>query len=89
MNRSVLETGGDILAASQFTLYATTRKGNRPSYSRSADPQTAIPLYQAFVQKFITDLGKPVQTGEFGAGMQVELTNNGAVTIIVDSKMRE
>jgi D-tyrosyl-tRNA(Tyr) deacylase len=89
MNRSVLETGGDILLISQFTLYASTRKGNRPSYSRSAGPQTAIPLYQAFVQRLSADLGKPVQTGEFGAGMQVDLTNDGPVTIIIDSKMRE
>jgi D-tyrosyl-tRNA(Tyr) deacylase len=89
MNRSVLETGGDILVISQFTLYASTRKGNRPSYSRSAGPQTAIPLYEAFVQRLSADLGKPVQTGEFGADMQVALTNDGPVTIILDSKMRE
>ena len=89
MNRSVLEIGGDILLISQFTLYASTRKGNRPSYSRSAGPQTAIPLYEAFVQKLSADLGKPVPTGEFGADMQVELTNDGPVTIIIDSKMRE
>jgi D-tyrosyl-tRNA(Tyr) deacylase len=89
MNRSVLEAGGDILLISQFTLYASTRKGNRPSYSRSAGPLTAIPLYQAFVQRLSTDLGKPVQTGEFGADMQVDLTNDGPVTIIIDSKMRE
>jgi D-aminoacyl-tRNA deacylase len=89
MNRSVLETGGDILLISQFTLYASTRKGNRPSYSRSAGPQTAIPLYQAFVQRLSADLGKPVQTGEFGADMEVALTNDGPVTIIIDSKMRE
>lgn len=89
MNRSVLETGGDILLISQFTLHASTRKGNRPSYSRSAGPQTAIPLYQAFIQKLEADLGKPVQTGEFGADMQVDLTNDGPVTIIVDSKLRE
>ena len=89
MNRSVLETGGDILLISQFTLYASTRKGNRPSYSRSAGPQTAIPLYQAFIQKLEADLGKPVQTGEFGADMQVDLINDGPVTIIIDSKLRE
>ena len=89
MNRSVLETGGDILVISQFTLYASTRKGNRPSYSRSAAPPTAIPLYQAFVQRLSADLGKPVQTGEFGADMQVELVNDGPVTIVIDSKLRE
>jgi len=89
MNRSVLEAGGDILVISQFTLYASTRKGNRPSYSRSAGPPTAIPLYQAFVQRLSADLGKPVPTGEFGADMQVDLTNDGPVTIIIDSKLRE
>jgi D-tyrosyl-tRNA(Tyr) deacylase len=89
MNRSVLEMGGDILLISQFTLYASTRKGNRPSYSRSAGPQAAVPLYQAMVQQLSTDLGKPVQTGEFGADMQVDLTNDGPVTIIIDSKLRE
>jgi len=89
MNRSVLETGGDILLISQFTLYASTRKGNRPSYSRSAGPPIAIPLYQAFVQRLSAALGKPVPTGEFGADMQVDLTNDGPVTLIIDSKMRE
>ncbi|HKI69517.1 MAG TPA: D-aminoacyl-tRNA deacylase, partial [Verrucomicrobiae bacterium] len=89
MNRSVLETGGDILLVSQFTLYASTRKGNRPSYSRSSGPQTAVPLYQAFVQRLNADLRKSVQTGEFGEDMRVELTNDGPVTIIIDSKMRE
>lgn len=89
MNRSVQETGGDILLVSQFTLYASTRKGNRPSYSRSAGPQTAIPLYEAFVQRLSADLGKPVQTGEFGADMRVELINDGPVTIIIDSKLKE
>ena len=89
MNRSVLETGGDILAISQFTLYASTRKGNRPFYSRSAGPEKAVSLYEAFVQRLSADLGKPVPTGEFGADMQVELVNDGPVTIIIDSKMRE
>jgi D-aminoacyl-tRNA deacylase len=89
MNRSVLEAGGDILLISQFTLYASTRKGNRPSYSRSAGPPIAIPLYDAFVKRLSADLGKPVQTGEFGARMQVDLTNDGPVTIIIDSKLRE
>jgi D-tyrosyl-tRNA(Tyr) deacylase len=89
MNRSVLETGGDILVISQFTLYASTRKGNRPSYSHSAAPQTAIPLYESFVRRLSADFGKPIQTGEFGADMQVDLVNDGPVTIIIDSKMRE
>lgn len=89
MNRSVVEAGGDILLVSQFTLYASTRKGNRPSYSRSAPPPIAIGLYDAFVQRLSGDLGKAVQTGEFGADMQVELVNDGPVTIIIDSEMRE
>jgi len=89
MNRNVLETGGEILVVSQFTLYASTRKGNRPSYSRAAGPQTAVPLYQTFIQKLSAELGKPVQTGEFGAHMLVKLINDGPVTIIIDSKMRE
>jgi D-tyrosyl-tRNA(Tyr) deacylase len=89
MNQSILETGGEILLVSQFTLFASTRKGNRPSYSRSAGPQTAIPLYEAFIKKLSADLGRPVQTGEFGADMQVSLINDGPVTIIIDSKLRE
>ena len=89
MNRNVLEMGGEILVISQFTLYASTRKGNRPSYSRSAGPDQALPLYEAFVQRLSADLGKPVPTGEFGADMQLDLTNDGPVTIIMDSKMRE
>ena len=89
MNRSVQEIGGGILLISQFTLFASTRKGNRPSYSRSATPGIAIPLYQAFIEKLSGDLGKPVQTGEFGADMQVALINDGPVTIIMDSKLRE
>ena len=89
MNRSVLEMGGDILVVSQFTLYASTRKGNRPSYSRSAGPDQAMPLYEAFVQQLSAVLGKSVPTGEFGADMQVDLTNDGPVTLIMDSKLRE
>ena len=89
MNRSVQEMNGGILLISQFTLFASTRKGNRPSYSRSARPEIAIPLYQAFIHKLSGDLGKPVQTGEFGADMQVGLINDGPVTIILDSKLRE
>jgi len=89
MNRSVLETQGDILVVSQFTLYASTRKGNRPSYSRSAGPELAVPLYEAFLKQLALDLGKPVQAGQFGADMAVHLVNNGPVTIIIDSKTRE
>jgi D-tyrosyl-tRNA(Tyr) deacylase len=89
MNRSVLEARGDILLVSQFTLFASTRKGNRPSYSRSAPPELAVPLYEQFMAKLSTDLGKPVQTGEFGAHMVVTLSNDGPVTIIIDSKSRE
>ncbi len=89
MNRSVLETGGDLLVISQFTLYASTRKGNRPSFTRSASPVVAIPRYEAFVKRLEADLGKTVATGEFGADMQVELVNDGPVTIIIDSKLRE
>lgn len=89
MNRSVQEVGGGILLISQFTLFASTRKGNRPSYSRSARPEVAIPLYEAFKQKLTADLGRPIQTGEFGADMQVSLTNDGPVTIIIDTRERE
>jgi D-tyrosyl-tRNA(Tyr) deacylase len=89
MNRSVQETGGDILLVSQFTLFASTRKGNRPSYSRSAPPEIAVPLYEQFAARLAQDLGKPIQTGEFGAHMLVSLTNHGPVTIIIDSKTRE
>ena len=89
MNLSVQEVAGDVLVVSQFTLYASTRKGNRPSYSRSARPEVAIPLYEQFISRLAADLGKPVQTGEFGADMKVSLTNDGPVTIIIDSKSRE
>jgi D-tyrosyl-tRNA(Tyr) deacylase len=89
MNRSVREIQGEIMVISQFTLFASTRKGNRPSYSRAARPEVAIPLYEAFVRKLTEDVGRPVQTGEFGADMKVNLTNDGPVTIIIDSKMRE
>jgi len=89
MNRSVQEVGGDILLISQFTLFASTKKGNRPSYSRAARPEIAVPLYEQFLARLTQDLGKPVQTGEFGAHMDVSLTNDGPVTIIADSKSRE
>ena len=74
---------------SQFTLFASTKKGNRPSYSRSARPETAIPLYEQFIQRLTLDFGQPIHTGEFGADMQVQLINDGPVTILIDSKNRE
>jgi len=89
MNRSVQEAKGGILLVSQFTLFASTKKGNRPSYSRSAGPEIAVPLYEQFARRLAQDLGKPIQTGEFGAHMLVSLTNDGPVTIIIDSKLRE
>ena len=89
MNRSVQEATGDILLISQFTLFASTRKGNRPSYSRSARPEAAVPRYEAFIARLSQDLGRPVQTGRFGANMAVNLTNDGPVTIVIDSKARE
>lgn len=89
MNRSVQEAGGGILVVSQFTLFASTRKGNRPSYIRSARPETAVPLYEKFLVRLTAELGKPVATGEFGAHMDVRLVNDGPVTIIIDSKLRE
>jgi D-tyrosyl-tRNA(Tyr) deacylase len=89
MNRSVQEADGGILLISQFTLFASTKKGNRPSYIRSARPEIAIPLYERFIARLSQEFGKPIQTGEFGADMQVSLVNNGPVTIIIDSKLRE
>ena len=89
MNRSVVESGGEILAVSQFTLYASTRKGNRPSYTAAARPEIAQPSFDAFVALLAELLGKPVPTGEFGANMQVRLVNDGPVTIWLDSKARE
>jgi D-tyrosyl-tRNA(Tyr) deacylase len=89
MNRSVQDIRGGILLVSQFTLFASTKKGNRPSYSRSARPEIAVPLYQQFTARLAQDLGKPIETGEFGAEMLVSLANDGPVTIIIDSKARE
>ncbi len=89
MNRSVQDVGGEMLVVSQFTLFASTHKGNRPSYSRAAKPETAVPLYEAFVRQLTADFGRPVATGEFGADMQVALVNDGPVTIIMDTKSRE
>ena len=89
MNHSVQEIGGEILVVSQFTLFASTKKGNRPSYIRSAKPDLAIPLYEQFFAELASQLGKPIQTGEFGADMQVALVNDGPVTILIDTKLRE
>ena len=89
MNRSVLDIGGQILAISQFTLHASTRKGSRPSYSRAARPDFAQPMYHAFLANLSSTLGKTVQQGIFGADMQVSLTNDGPVTIWLDSKAPE
>lgn len=89
MNRSAQETGGEILLISQFTLFASTRKGNRPSYIRAAKPDHAIPLYEECIRRLAMELGRPIATGEFGADMKVTLTNDGPVTILIDSKNRE
>jgi D-tyrosyl-tRNA(Tyr) deacylase len=89
MNRSLLDTGGEILAVSQFTLYASTRKGNRPSYAAAARPEIAAPLFDDFVAALAAALGKPVPTGVFGAHMAVRLVNDGPVTIWLDSRARE
>lgn len=89
MNRSVVETGGEVLAVSQFTLYASTRKGNRPSWSDAAAPAIAQPAFDAFVQALCSELGRPVATGLFGADMDVALINSGPVTLWLDSRARE
>lgn len=89
MNKSILETGGDILVISQFTLHASTRKGNRPSYIKAAKPEVSVPLYETFCRELSTALGKEVGTGTFGADMKVELLNDGPVTICIDSKNKE
>ncbi len=86
MNRSILEDGGDIIVVSQFTLMASTKKGNRPSYVKAAGRETAVPLYEEFCKEISSALGKPVGTGEFGAEMMVSLVNDGPVTILIDSK---
>jgi D-tyrosyl-tRNA(Tyr) deacylase len=89
MNLSVQETGGEILLVSQFTLHASTKKGNRPSYIRAAKPETAVPLYEQFIRQLEAELGKGIQTGSFGAMMDITLVNEGPVTIMIDSKERE
>ncbi len=89
MNLPITDTGGEILVVSQFTLHASTKKGNRPSYSKAARPEFAIPVYEKFCVRLRDDLGKPVKTGVFGAMMQVELINDGPVTILIDTKNKE
>lgn len=89
MNLSVKEVGGELLIVSQFTLHASTKKGNRPSYIKAARPEVAIPIYEAFIKQVETLLGKRVPTGQFGAMMQVSLCNDGPVTILIDTKNKE
>lgn len=89
MNCSVKEMGGEILLISQFTLFAATKKGNRPSYIRASKPDIAVPLYEALIKNLIADLGKSIGTGEFGADMKVSLLNDGPVTILIDTKNKE
>jgi D-tyrosyl-tRNA(Tyr) deacylase len=89
MNRSVQDVGGGILLVSQFTLFASTKKGNRPSFTRSARPEIAVPLYEQFIRRLTQDFGKKIQTGEFGADMKVSLLNDGPVTVIIDTQSRE
>jgi D-tyrosyl-tRNA(Tyr) deacylase len=89
MNLSVIDSGGNIMVISQFTLHAKTKKGNRPSYIRAANPEIAIPLYESFVKELYNLMGKEIKTGEFGAKMEVELVNDGPVTIMIDTKEKE
>lgn len=89
MNKSILDTNGDILVISQFTLHASTKKGNRPSYIKAAKGEISKPLYESFCKEISKDLGKEVGTGEFGADMKVELLNDGPVTILMDTKNKE
>lgn len=89
MNASLLDVGGSLLVVSQFTLHASTKKGNRPSFIRAARPDHAVPLYESFIAKSSTALGRDVASGKFGAEMKVELVNDGPVTIVIDSRQRE
>ena len=89
MNNSLLESNGDVIVVSQFTLHASTKKGNRPSYINAAKPETAVPIYEAFVKALELKLGKKVGTGVFGADMKVALLNDGPVTIVIDTKNKE
>jgi D-tyrosyl-tRNA(Tyr) deacylase len=89
MNLSVIDKGGEILLVSQFTLHASTKKGNRPSYIKASKPDIAIPLYEKMIRQLSNDLGQTIKTGEFGADMKVELVNDGPVTIVIDTKNKE
>ena len=89
MNLSIKDTDGDVITVSQFTLHASTKKGNRPSYIRASKPDIAVPMYENFVDKLEIELDKPIQTGTFGAHMEVSLTNDGPVTITIDTKNKE
>ena len=89
MNKSITETGGEVIVVSQFTLHAKTKKGNRPSYIKAARPEQAIPLYQQFKENLFVSIGRQVQSGEFGADMKVSLINDGPVTILIDTKNKE
>lgn len=89
MNKSIIDSGGEIIVVSQFTLMASTKKGNRPSYIRAAGHEVSVPLYEQFCRTMSHELGKPIQTGEFGADMKVELLNDGPVTICMDTKNKE
>jgi len=89
MNKSLVEIKGDAIVVSQFTLHASTKKGNRPSYLKAARPDVAIPLYEQFIQQIESDLGKSIGTGSFGADMKVNLSNDGPVTITIDTKNKE
>lgn len=89
MNLSLKDIDGEMIVVSQFTLHAATKKGNRPSYIKASKPEIAIPLYESFVQKMEIELGKKIQTGQFGADMKVGLVNDGPVTIIIDTKNKE
>jgi len=89
MNLCADEAAADLMVVSQFTLFASTRKGNRPSYARAARPEVAVPLYEAFVRRLEMELGRKVGTGQFGADMAVELVNDGPVTLVIDTKLRE
>lgn len=89
MNLSLKASEGDVILVSQFTLHASTKKGNRPSYIKAAKPEVAIPLYEKFIETLQNNLGKTIQTGEFGADMKVHLVNDGPVTIIIDSKNKD